>query len=414
MKSGKRRIGTSENREIGESKNRSSDFPISRFPDFPISRREWIGLAGTAAAGLALGGCASRSAAVAAPSYRRALARRAFARPHIDPNQVVRTLVGLRPYRPSGFVVRAERMGEKVVVHNYGHGGGGITLSWGSSALAVREAPDAAPRRAAVIGSGIMGLTTARLLQDRGWEVAVYTKALPPHTTSNVAGGQWSPTSVFEEGLASAAFEAQFKEAARIAHHAFGALVGSGYGVKWVENYSLSTTPVSTSDTYYLRELPDLFPSLEMLGPGEHPFPVPYALRFVTMIVEPAIFLRRVTSDVREAGGTFVTRDFRDRAEVLALDEPVIFNCTGLGAGLLFGDDEIVPVRGQLAFVPPDDRLDYLTVGGGQGLLYMFPRSDGLLLGGTFERGATHLTPDPATTERIVHEHARIAREMRL
>ena len=65
-------------------------------------------------------------------------------------------------------------------------------------------------------------------------------------------------------------------------------------------------------------------------------------------------------------------------------------------------------------FVPPDDRLDYLTVGGGNGLLYMFPRSDGLLLGGTYKRGASHLTPDPETTQRIVSEHARMAAAMRL
>jgi len=371
-------------------------------------------MAGTAAAGVALGGCAARLSTIAAPAYRRTLSTRSFARPHIDPGQVVRTLVGLRPYRPSGFVVRAERMGDKVVVHNYGHGGGGITLSWGSSALAVREAPGDGIRRAAVLGSGIMGLTTARLLQDRGWDVTLYAKALPPHTTSNVAGGQWSPTSVFEEGAATAAFEAQYKEAARVAHHAFGALVGAGYGVTWVENYNLSSTPLSSSSTYYLRELPELFPSLEVLTPADHPFPVPYVQRYVTMLVEPGIFLPRVMSDVREAGGRFVVRDFQDRADVLALDQPVIFNCTGLGAGPLFNDKGLVPVRGQLAFVPPDGRLDYLTVGGGEGLLYMFPRSDGILLGGTFERGATHLTSDPATTERIVREHARMAREMRV
>jgi len=74
-------------------------------------------------------------------------------------------------------------------------------------------------RRAAVIGCGVMGLTTARLLQDRGWNVTIYTKAMPLETTSSVAGGQWSPTSVFEEDAATAAFETQFKEAARIAHH---------------------------------------------------------------------------------------------------------------------------------------------------------------------------------------------------
>jgi hypothetical protein len=54
------------------------------------------------------------------------------------------------------------------------------------------------------------------------------------------------------------------------------------------------------------------------------------------------------------------------------------------------------------------------TIGGGDSVLYMFPRSDGILLGGTFERGASHLTADAATTERIVREHARISREMRV
>ena len=246
-------------------------------------------------------------------------------------------------------------MGEKLVIHNYGHGGGGITLSWGSSALAVREAPATADRRAAVVGAGIMGLTTARLLQDRGWAVTIYTKALPPHTTSNIAGGQWSPTSVFEESRATAAFQAQFKEAARLAHHAFQNLVGGGYGVRWIENYFLNSQHLPPGNNYYLRELPELFPSLAELTPDEHPFSSPFVYRFVTMLIEPSVFLRRTMSDIREAGGRFEIRDFRDRSEVLALDEPVIFNCTGLGAAALFGDTELTPVRGQLVFVPPDE-----------------------------------------------------------
>jgi glycine/D-amino acid oxidase-like deaminating enzyme len=265
-----------------------------------------------------------------------------------------------------------------------------------------------------VVGAGIMGLTTARLLQDRGWTVTIYTKALPPHTTSNIAGGQWSPTSVFEESRSTAAFQAQFKEAARLAHHAFQTLVGGGYGVRWIENYFLSSQHAAPRDNYYLRELPELFPSLAELTQDEHPFSSPFVYRFVTMLIEPSVFLSRTMSDIREAGGRFEIRDFRDRSQVLALDEPVIFNCTGLGAAALFGDAELTPVRGQLVFVPPDERLDYLTVGGGDGVLYMFPRPDGILLGGTFERGASHLTADQATTDRILREHARIAREMRL
>lgn len=378
------------------------------------SRREWINFVGLGAAGWASGCAARHTSAVPRSTYRRPLSHAPFARPRIDERQIIRELVGLRPYRPSGFVVRGERMGDKLVVHNYGHGGGGITLSWGSSSLAAAEVTGQTDRRAAVIGSGIMGLTTARLLQDRGWTVTVYAGALAPETTSNVAGGQWSPTSVFEDSRLTPAFAAQFKEAARVAHRTFSRLVGTGYGVSWRENYVLSDSPAPPENVYYLRELPELFPSLEVLGPDDHPFPSSHVVRFVTMLVEPGIFLRRLTTDVRDAGGRFEVRQFADRSEVLSLPEPVIFNCTGLGAGALFEDAEIVPVRGQLVFVPPDDRLDYLTVGGGNGLLYMFPRSDGILLGGTYERGATHLTPDPETTRRIVSEHARMAAAMRL
>ena len=59
-----------------------------------------------------------------------------LARVDIDQRRVIRMVAGLRPYRPTGFVVHAEALGDKKLVHNYGHGGGGITLSWGSSKLA--------------------------------------------------------------------------------------------------------------------------------------------------------------------------------------------------------------------------------------------------------------------------------------
>ena len=77
---------------------------------------------------------------------------------------VIRVVVGHRPYRATGFRVEREDYDGKIVIHNYGHGGGGLSLGWGSSALAVREAADLAPGEVAVLGSGIMGLCTARLL----------------------------------------------------------------------------------------------------------------------------------------------------------------------------------------------------------------------------------------------------------
>ena len=382
--------------------------PLSRH----LSRRQWLRLAGTGAA-VALSGCAA-GPWFSSPGYRRPFSSQPFTRPVIAPSLITRTAVGLRPFRPSGFVVRGERMGDKVVIHNYGHGGGGITLSWGSSTLAVREAPDTADRRAAVLGCGVMGLSTARLLQARGWQVTIYAKDLPPNTTSNIAGGYWAPTGVFQRDRETPAFAAQFTEALRISFESFSALVGPTHGVSWRENYYLSETPRSAQDYLYLDRWPALFPGIEALGPGEHPFLPPYALRHQALLIEPSIYLPRLMQEFSEAGGVIVTREFQALAEVLSQPEPVIFNCTGLGARTLFADDELTPVRGQLVFMPADERVDYLTHGSGQGLLYMFPRADGILLGGTYERGATHLEPDAETTERIVREHARMFAGMRI
>ena len=91
----------------------------------------------------------------------------------VDESRVIRTIAGLRPYRRSGFVVRAEALGLKRLVHNYGHGGGGITLSWGSSRLATELGLPGHSGPVAVIGAGVMGLSTARLVQEAGFPVTI-------------------------------------------------------------------------------------------------------------------------------------------------------------------------------------------------------------------------------------------------
>ena len=364
-------------------------------------RRDLLKTLGAGAMAVSLGGCAP--IATAPPSYPRPYSRKPWAAPRISMDNVIRVIVGHRPFRPPGFVVKSERFDEKVVVHNYGHGGGGISLSWGSSALAVRETIGMKPGVVAVVGSGVMGLTSARLLQDAGWQVTIYTRNVARHTTSNVAAGEWSPFSVHDADVSSDAFKAQLTWAARIAHHAYTNLGGSDYGIRWLETYSLSDSPDAGEG-----EFADLFPHTATLGPGEHPFPSAYVHRIVTMQIDPAVLLRRLTRDFQIAGGNFVIRNFKDRADVLSLSEPVIFNCSGLGAAELFDDTELVPAKGQLVFLPPDPGVDYMTIGGGQGLLHMFPRSDVLLLGGIFKLNDYTMHTEPDETARIVTEHQRI------
>src|SRR5579863_7370168 len=67
--------------------------------------------------------------------------------------------VCLRPFRAQGPRIEAERIGDTLVVHNYGHGGSGWSLPWGSASLAIQKALVNSPTQVAVIGYGVIGLT---------------------------------------------------------------------------------------------------------------------------------------------------------------------------------------------------------------------------------------------------------------
>jgi D-amino-acid oxidase len=325
----------------------------------------------------------------------------------IDAGRVIRTVVGLRPFRSAGFVLRAEPLGSKVLVHNYGHGGGGFSLSWGCATLAADLVTDRSPSKAAVLGCGVIGLTAARILQNRGWQVTIYAANLPPATTSNVAGAQWTPTAVFAGKAVTPAFLETFRKAARIADRAFQLMVGPAYGVRWIDNYDLKRDASETGGELENAEkigIADLYADIETIDPAALPFVgFKKIRRFATMLMEPNTFLPAVERDFLLQGGRIVVRTFRTASDVAALHEPVVFNCTGLGSRELFNDKVLEPVRGQLSILEPQPAVDYIYLAAGP--LYMFPRSDGIALGGTFERGDWSTDVDLATQARILAAH---------
>jgi len=318
----------------------------------------------------------------------------------------IRTVVGLRPYRPEGFVLTSERLGEKVVVHNYGHGGGGVSLSWGVALLAAEQARNLEDKTVAVMGCGVVGLSTARTLQRRGKAVTVYTRELPPETTSNVAGALWYPTHVYDPQRASRTFVERFELASRLAHREFQSYVGPEYGVRWMETYTFSQGPVGRE----LQGGSELYPETRYHADANRSFGFPFVRQFTSLMIEPQTYLRALLRDFYAAGGKLVVRELKTREEVSQLPERVIFNCTGLGARALFGDQGMASMRGQIEVLLPQPELDYCYLANS---LYMFPRADGVILGGTFEAENWSMDPDTATTTRIIEGNAQIARGLR-
>jgi glycine/D-amino acid oxidase-like deaminating enzyme len=369
------------------------------------------------AAGGGLLGCVKRpvGAAIAAGALPVNLPETACHLPkvRVSAEREIRTVVGLRPFRPSGFRVAKEMVGETAVVHNYGHGGGGITLSWGTSKLAADLGLPGHVGSVAVLGCGAVGLATARLAQEAGFEVTIYTKAMPPETTSNIAGGQWNPVTVYDSARTlTPEFTQQFVDAARYAYRRYQIMTDLKYGIRWMRNYYLSNTPwrgplSNASGSGFMEGLQ---PESKDLPAGTHPFGNKYVRQFDGMIVEPPIYLPAMLTDVRIAGGKIVVRELKSLEEVRSLREKLVFNCTGLGAKALFGDEELTPIRGQLTFLLPQPEVTYATL---YENTYMFSRRDGVLLGGTHEMGDWNLQPDLTTKAAILAKQASLFDGMR-
>ncbi len=330
--------------------------------------------------------------------------------------------VCLRPFRPAGPRVDTERLGDTLVVHNYGHGGSGWSLSWGSSTRAVRLAMQASPGEVAVIGCGILGLTSAILAQRAGARVTIYAREQLPLTTSARATGEWTPDS--RVALADAAgpgFAAVWEEMARTAFKTHRNYLGlPGTPVEWIDQYSVTDDPPQTGPdsapnavpsatpavdfASYSKRIGDLTPKWRRVPADVSPFKGAVVARTEMMIFNISDYGHTLLNDFFIAGGQYRHADFQAPSQIAALGKKVVINCTGYGARALWKDETLTPVRGQIArLIPqPDVRygLDYRHV-------LTVPRRDGIVVqsfvAGEMEGyGDTNETPDRAESEQAV------------
>jgi hypothetical protein len=351
----------------------------------PLGRRRLLAGTGAALLAAAAGGC--RVAAL--QPERRSLPALELAPLRASSDRITQITVCTRPFRARGPRLDVERVGQKVVVHNYGHGGSGWSLSWGSSSIAVQQAMATGERDIAVIGCGAMGLTSGLLALRAGARVTIYAKDLPPNVRSSLATGVWTPDSrICLEEHATPDFKQRWAAMARQSFKTYQTLLGlPGNPVEFFDNYFVSDeaavtarrggSPADTRPRFaeLQRELiPDLIPASEEFGPGTHPFADSYLKRNTLMMFNISSYARLLLSDFIAGGGKIEIAEFHAPAELSGLREKTLINATGYGARALFGDESIVPVRGQLARMIPEPDVGY-------GLYYkkvaFVPRRDG-------------------------------------
>ena len=377
----------------------------------PIGRR---GLLAGAGAALLVG--ALESCSVDVLGARRQKPRAPvleLARLQASPDRITAITVCTRPFRAQGPRLEVERVGQKTVIHNYGHGGSGWSLSWGSSGIAVSKAMATGQRDVAVIGCGALGLTSALLLQRAGARVTIYAKELPPNVRSSLATGLWPPDSrICLEDYATPSFKQLWEGMARQSFQTYQTLLGlPGNPVEFIDNYFVSNDPHALrrrppSDdrrprfAELQRELiADLAPEGVEFAPGSHSLGPHYLRRNTLMMFNLSAYARMLMSDFLANGGRIEIKEFHAPADFAALPQETLINATGYGSRALFGDQSITPVRGQLARMIPQPDVGY-------GLFYkgvsFVPRRDGLVfqvVGNDDYYGFNDDTTTPSRTE---------------
>ncbi|WP_445527920.1 FAD-dependent oxidoreductase [Streptomyces cyslabdanicus] len=248
-----------------------------------------------------------------------------------------------------------------------------------------------------VVGGGVIGLTTALVLAERGRRVRVWTREPAERTTSAVAGALWWPYRIEPESLVgewSLESLAVYEELAARPDET---------GVRLVEGVHGGTRLDSLGP--WAARVPGLRPA----HAGE--WAAGPALWARLPLIDMPAHLPWLRERLTAAGGVVEERGVTDLA---AVDARVVVNCTGLGARELVPDPAMRPVRGQLVVVENPGITTWLTSvdPASESPVYVFPQPDGLLLGGTAEEDDWSLTPDPAVAARIVERCAALRPEI--
>ncbi len=370
-----------------------------------------------------LGGCAPLSAGRAGTRDADRNARFAddtashLAAIRASKDRIFDITVCLRPFRAAGPRIEAERVGDTLVVHNYGHGGSGWSLSWGSSTMAVQIACAGSPRDVAVVGCGALGLTSAILAQKAGARVTIYAREFMPETRSARATGSWTPDSrIALSTVAASGFGATWEHMARTSFKTYRQYLGlPGTPVEWIDYFILTDTPLdgpgasphppeALAFARYRDRISDLAPRPELLRAGSTPLASPYAYRSETMMFNLACYGHTLMTDFLSAGGSLRHAEFFAPSDIAALKEKTVINCPGYGARALWRDESITPVRGQIAWLIPQPEAHY-------GVFYkdvnVLSRRDGIVVqaveGGDMKGyGNESETPDRGEAERAV------------
>lgn len=243
--------------------------------------------------------------------------------------------------------------------------------------------------RIAVVGGGVIGLSCAVRLAQRGHAVSVVSADPVAATTSAVAGGLIYPRHAEPADRCAAWTSASVTEFRRLAE---------------VPQIEVPQTGVRALPGRLLRRARRPVPGWADAVGGivtQERMPDPWcdALSFTAQLVHTGRYLTWLSAEVARAG----VRVERRRVGSLTEADPtadLVVNAAGLAGGKLAGDDSVVPARGQVVHVADPGLTEWVV--DEDDFTYVLPHGDHVVCGGTEDMGDAGTEPDPATTEDIL------------
>ncbi|XP_071519330.1 D-aspartate oxidase [Panulirus ornatus] len=229
-----------------------------------------------------------------------------------------------------------------------------------------------------VVGAGVVGLTTATLLQEALPDTASVTliaDKFKKDTTSDGAAGIFRPGLQFQ-GSSAQVTRQWLRDSYGYFHDISTSEEASTAGVKPISGFILSSKNPSITRNPLLEPL---VPEYRMCTDQElQLFDYKYGCYFTTLMTECRRFLPYLTDQFSSRGGRVIERHL-ESLEQLAGHFDVVCNCTGYGARDLCADLSVTPIRGQVfkvrapwiknfmyedydTYIVPG--FDYVTLGG--------------------------------------------------
>ena len=281
--------------------------------------------------------------------------------PNFDQQNIDQAIVCVRPKRLGGARIEQEMHGEKLVIHNYGHGGFGWTLLPGSVQhsltllnKAITANPLLAQQKITVVGAGCMGLLTALLLHEQGWDVTIVAEQTESLTSHKAAGS-----------LSTIAIKASQQNQACMDQVAVDSYI---FYKKLADNPNPQFTGVRSIPVYMIHDgTPRYYYPLITSGVTAHYQEVMIefgngavykAKKFDTFALDTNHLMQQFMDKIVAYNIPVIKKKIVDFAQ---LETPIIFNCSGLGSRGL-EPKAILPVQGHLIKMKdqPQASLDYM------------------------------------------------------